>query len=239
MPTRRLVLGSKSPRRADLLAHAGYAFRQVDPPYDDPADPNPSDAAPPHAHSPHAAASPVAAVDRHRPRPALSHAGRADSARLAPPPADRALDLARRKARSLAPLLAPDELGLAADTLCVDHAGRLVGTPTDPDQAAAMIAGFIDRSHEVITAVALIHPDGALADAFADAATVALGPVLAADLAAYLASDRWRGKAGGYHLPERLAAGWPLRVTGDADTVVGLPIARLGRSLRALGVRGR
>ena len=39
-PPRRLLLASRSPRRALLLQEAGYTFTRFDPPFADPADPN-------------------------------------------------------------------------------------------------------------------------------------------------------------------------------------------------------
>lgn len=39
-PTPKLLLASRSPRRAMLLREAGFMFTQVDPPFADPADPN-------------------------------------------------------------------------------------------------------------------------------------------------------------------------------------------------------
>lgn len=39
MPTMRLILASRSERRASLLRERGYAFEQADPPFDDPASP--------------------------------------------------------------------------------------------------------------------------------------------------------------------------------------------------------
>ncbi|MEM9295313.1 MAG: Maf family protein [Planctomycetota bacterium] len=196
----RLVLGSRSPRRAELLDAAGFDFRQVDPPYDDPADP-------------------------------ASHANAPDD------PAELALTLATRKADSLAPLLEADEIGLTADTLCVDAAGGLVGTPANHDEALAILSGFANASHEVITAVALVRPDGQVADGFADTAVVTFEELSVDQLAAYIATDAWRGKAGGYNLTERLEAGWPIIVEGDPDTVVGLPIAVLIDRLVALGIK--
>lgn len=198
MPAPRLVLGSKSPRRAALLSDAGYAFRQVDPPFDDPADPS-IDADP--------------GVD----------------------PEMRATQLATRKAMSLSPLLEEGEIGLTADTLCVDAAGRLIGTPTTRDEASAMIAAFVGASHRVITGVAMAR-QGVVIEPFADTATVTLGRLSRHDIADYVATDQWHGKAGGYNLTDRLAAGWPLTVQGDPDTVVGLPSAKLKPRFNALEV---
>lgn len=54
------------------------------------------------------------------------------------------------------------------------------------------------------------------------------------EIAEYVRSDRWRGKAGGYNFVERLSAGWPLRCHGDPTSVTGLPMRRLGPILRRL-----
>ncbi len=45
MPAPPLILASRSPRRAQLLTDAGYAFTQIAPPYDDSADTNPGNLA--------------------------------------------------------------------------------------------------------------------------------------------------------------------------------------------------
>jgi predicted house-cleaning NTP pyrophosphatase (Maf/HAM1 superfamily) len=67
-------------------------------------------------------------------------------------------------------------------------------------------------------------------------AWIEIGDLPARDLEQFLAEGLWRGKAGGYNLPEVVARGWPVRCEGDPQTVVGLPIARLTPLLRtALG----
>jgi septum formation protein len=45
MPAPRLILASRSPRRAKLLRDAGFAFERVDPPFDDPSTPGTPDEA--------------------------------------------------------------------------------------------------------------------------------------------------------------------------------------------------
>ncbi|MFN3168551.1 MAG: Maf family protein [Phycisphaeraceae bacterium] len=155
---------------------------------------------------------------------------------------DYAEGLAAQKARSLTEHVAGPGTILAADTICVDDAGRLVGKPIDPADAEAMLRMFVNRDHRVITGVALLTIDadgGQTLDAFADAATVSFGPVDDAQLEAYLATDEWRGKAGGYNLFDRQRAGWPITVVGDPTTVVGLPMRRLGPVLDAKLHSGR
>ena len=200
LPT-RLVLASRSPRRAQLLRDAGYLFEQIDPPFDDAL-------APPTSAATDAAALTMALARR--------KAASLDMARQQP-----------RRARA-------GRWILAADTVVVNPDGSLAGTPSTAAEARAMIAALIDRRHEVVTGVALracASDSGRQTECFADAALVELGPVTECQLADYLATGQWSGKAGGYNLFERQASGWPIRVDGDPTTVVGLPMVKLARHL--------
>lgn len=151
-------------------------------------------------------------------------------------PADLAADLARQKAASLRGHVGRDELILAADTLCVATDGTLLGQPDTRDEARAMIAQFVGCSHAVITGCALLAPGEAQPTTFADTAVVTFGPLDSTALDAYLETGHWRGKAGGYNLFDRQAAGWPITVQGDPTTVVGLPMRMLANQLARHGI---
>lgn len=146
-----------------------------------------------------------------------------------------AASLAQQKAHSLAAQIEGPALILAADTICVDAAGVLVGKPRDYDHARAMLQGFINSEHRVLTGVALlpVAMPGQALESFVDVARVRFGTIEDRSLDDYLGSDDWRGKAGGYNLFDRQAAGWPIEVAGDPTTVVGLPMRRLVPILRA------
>jgi len=143
--------------------------------------------------------------------------------------------LAKQKANSMADATDGPALILAADTICVDHEGGLVGKPRDRAHAREMVRSFIASQHRVITGVALLRVgDGpSKVASFADVAVVRFGAIDDAQLDAYVGTDDWRGKAGGYNLFDRRGAGWPIEVVGDPTTVVGLPMARLVPRLRA------
>lgn len=128
---------------------------------------------------------------------------------------------------------------LAADTFLVKDR-RIIGKPADAVDARRIIGMLIDGSHEVITGVCLLDagrpgdgvPDRAPMRRFVfDRARVHVGAVGDDAVGAYLESGDWRGKAGGYNLSERIAAGWPIRCSGDPATVMGLPMQRLGPML--------
>ncbi len=157
--------------------------------------------------------------------------------------AELVVRLARRKARSVLETLALGDrdpvIVLGADTLGMRPDGRPAGQPADRDEVRRMIQQFVGRSHDVFTGVALLSTDRRDAITFADAAGVTFGQVRPDQLDAYLDTDQWRGKAGGYNLLDRQADGWPIRVGPDSDptTVVGLPMRKLIAALDRLSVR--
>ena len=121
---------------------------------------------------------------------------------------------------------------LGADTVCVLE-GRIIGQPPDRDAARAMLESFVGVPHDVITGVCLIdHPDGART-VFVDRAVVRWGMLDRDALDGYLDTEQWRGKAGAYNLADRVAEGWPIECEGDPTTVMGLPMRRLARQLKA------
>lgn len=130
----------------------------------------------------------------------------------------------------------PGDVVLGADTACV-MGRQMYGTPRNEHEAAEMINPFSGGVHEVVTGVALVDPFTGARELLADAATVRMGRLSPAQVDEYVKSGLWSGKAGGYNLEERVAAGWPIEVAGDPTTVVGLPmkllLKRLDRRARA------
>ena len=137
--------------------------------------------------------------------------------------------LAWYKARAVAllPASRPGELLLGADTVCaVDD--TILGQPTDADHARAMLHSMRGRSHEVLTGMCLHRVGGVRRLALARA-TVTFGELGDDAVEAYLASEDWRGKAGGYNLSDRMQAGWPLTCDGEPEAVMGLSMTTLER----------
>lgn len=123
-------------------------------------------------------------------------------------------------------------LVLGADTAC-ELDGRIIGKPASADDAAATLRAMRGRTQRVVTGVALVCPAHPRTRRLlvADVALVTFGELGDDAIDAYVATQQWRGKAGGYNLSERLAEGWPIVVSGDPNTVVGLPVWRLGEWL--------
>ncbi|MCK4871254.1 MAG: Maf family protein [Phycisphaerales bacterium] len=119
---------------------------------------------------------------------------------------------------------------LGADTtvVCDD---RIIGQPTDADDARRILTMLSDRAHDVITGVALLDVTSDRRTFFHDQARVEVGPLTSEMIEAYIDSGQWQGKAGAYNLSERLDAGWPIRYEGDPGTIMGLPMRMLGPQL--------
>lgn len=126
-----------------------------------------------------------------------------------------------------------DGVILSADTTVI--AGRrILGKPSGEDEARAFLRLLSGRRHRVLTAVTV--QDGAGARHRLVATTVRFRPLSAEDVAGYVASGDWRGKAGGYAIQGPAAAFVPW-LQGSFSAVVGLPLAETATLLAAAGVR--
>lgn len=126
---------------------------------------------------------------------------------------------------------------LAADTVCVLD-GVVLGKPSDVDEARRMLTASRNRTQRVVTGVCIIILPDRTRTMFADMVEVRFGEISDAQLESHLASDSWRGRAGGYNLAEIVAAGWSVKWAGDQTTVVGLPMNLLKPILtRMVGCR--
>lgn len=116
-----------------------------------------------------------------------------------------------------------DEVVVGADTVVVLD-GTVLGKPVDADDAAGMLRRLSGRTHEVITGVAVRH--GARVRSGHARTRLTLRPLEEREIHAYVATGEPLDKAGAYGY-QGGAARFVTRVEGDADTVIGLPIALL------------
>lgn len=129
---------------------------------------------------------------------------------------------ARRKARAVA-AERPGERVLGADTV-VDLDGRVLPKPDGPEQAAEWLRALSGRTHRVLGGLCLIGPEGER-EAL-DATAVTFRELAEDEVAGYVATGEWEGKAGAYAIQGR-GARLVRAVAGDYFTVVGLPVAAL------------
>ncbi|WP_417206778.1 Maf family protein [Antarctobacter sp.] len=183
----RLILGSGSPRRRELLAQLGVTADDIRPPD---IDEDPMKGELPRAYC---------------------------------------VRLAREKAQAI-PADA-EEIVLAADTT-VALGRRILGKPADEKEAAQFLTLLSGRRHRVVTAVAVRRGDQIWEK---DVVTQVKMKMLSnEELNAYLASEDWRGKAGGYAIQGPAGAFIPW-INGSFTAVVGLPLTETANLLQAAG----
>ena len=183
----RLILGSGSPRRLELLAQIGVIPDAVRPPE---IDETPLRGELPRPYCARIAGQKAAAVD----------AG-------------------------------PDDIVLAADTT-VALGRRILGKPANEAEAERFLSLLSGRRHRVITAVALRRGDRYW---HREVETqVKMKPLSPPEIAGYLATGDWQGKAGGYSIQGPAGAFVPW-LRGSYPGVVGLPLAETAGLLQAAG----
>mmetsp|Transcript_17925 Transcript_17925/g.27211 ORF Transcript_17925/g.27211 Transcript_17925/m.27211 type:complete len:194 (+) Transcript_17925:822-1403(+) len=185
----KLILGSGSPRRLELLGQLGIVPDAVRPPDidEDPA-------------------------KGELPRPYCA-----------------------RMAREKAAAVQADggDVVLCADTT-VALGRRILGKPVDVAEAEAFLRLMSGRRHRVITAVAVRKGDRIWDKAVVSA--VRMKALSDPEINAYLATDDWQGKAGGYGIQGPAGALIPW-ISGSFTGIVGLPLAETAGLLQAAGIK--
>ncbi|MFN3959626.1 MAG: Maf family protein [Parvularculaceae bacterium] len=142
--------------------------------------------------------------------------------------------LAAEKAHAVADR-APDAATLAADT-AVACGRRILPKAETEDQARFCLEALSGRAHRVWTGVALLVP-GAPLRLRAVESRVKVARLSEADIADYLCSGEWRGKAGGYAIQGRFARHVEM-IVGSHTNIVGLPARETFNLLKGAGLAG-
>jgi septum formation protein len=138
--------------------------------------------------------------------------------------------LAREKA--LAVPAGPDDIVLTADTT-VALGRRILGKPRNAGEAAEFLLALGGRRHQVITAVTVRRGDRMWERE--SVSFVKMKRLSDVELNAYLASNEWDGKAGGYAIQGMAGAFIPW-ISGSFTGIVGLPLAETAALLAAAGL---
>src|SRR5437870_3331899 len=115
--------------------------------------------------------------------------------------------------------------------------GGLLGKPATPGEAEAMLESLAGRAHEVESGLCLRTPGWEELES--ETTIVTFRKLTPRDLAAYVESREWEGRAGAYAI-QGLGASLVERIDGDFLNVVGLPGSLLVHLLatRFAGVYG-
>lgn len=135
-------------------------------------------------------------------------------------PSDYVLRIARTKAETVA-RMHPAQRILSADTAVV--MGRRILPKAEDEATARQCLNLLSgRRHKVMTCICVIAEDGTMRHKTATT-TVKFSRLSAPMVEHYIASDEWRGKAGGYGIQGIAAAFIPF-ISGSYSNVVGLPL---------------
>ncbi len=121
----------------------------------------------------------------------------------------------------------------AAPVLCADTTvalgRRILGKPTDADDARQTLSLLSGRSHRVITAVAVAAGRRMLWAV--NVSKVQFAEIDAKQIEAYIDSGEPFGKAGAYAI-QSSAAAWVERIEGSYSGIMGLPLFETAQLLR-------
>lgn len=149
-------------------------------------------------------------------------------------PRQYVLRLAEWKARTASEAVSADSLIVAADTAVVDN-GRILGKPSDSEQAVVMLRQLRGRLHQVYTAIALVRRQDGLFLTDVGVSDVPMRGYSELEIEEYVASGDPLDKAGAYAIQH---PGFkPVeRLEGCYANVMGLPLCHLTRCFRKAGI---
>ena len=124
---------------------------------------------------------------------------------------------------------------IGADTI-VAAGRRILGQAEDHETAARFLKLLSGRRHRVLGGVSVIAPDGRRASRLVET-SVTFQRLTGKEIATYLDTGEWQGKAGAYGI-QGYAARFVRQLRGSYSNVVGLPIYETVRLLQGLGYRG-
>lgn len=125
-----------------------------------------------------------------------------------------------------------DTVVLGADTAVVLD-GRILGKPTDRADALATLSDLSGRTHEVLTAVALVSRERQASRVVTSQVT--FRALSQAEIEAYWASGEPQDKAGCYGI-QGLAAVFVSQLQGSYSAVVGLPLCETAALLAEFAI---
>ncbi len=146
-------------------------------------------------------------------------------------PPQHATRLATAKAAAVA-ARHPGKLVLAADTVVA--CGRRILPKADKEtEARACLKLLSGRRHRVLGGIAIVRPDGTRTARLVTTVVV-MKRLTGDEIARYIASGEWRGKAGGYAIQGRAGA-FVRAINGSYSNVVGLDLHTVANLIAGAG----
>lgn len=123
---------------------------------------------------------------------------------------------------------------IGVDTIGVFR-GKILGKPRNRNEAKKMLALILGKTHLVISGLCIL--DIASNKKYRTAVTtkITFRKITERELENYLDSNEWKGKAGSYAIQGR-AKKFVKKIKGDITNVIGLPIEKLKKILKKIGI---
>ena len=129
----------------------------------------------------------------------------------------------------------PDAVVIGADTIVVLD-NRQLGKPEDAGVAKAMLQAYRNRSHQIVTGVAVICKSRGYGKSQSSVATAFFDSLDDDVIDAYITTGDPFDKAGAYAIQHPLIKPHIREIKGPIDAIVGLPIDLLADMLGELGI---
>lgn len=139
--------------------------------------------------------------------------------------------ISSKKASAYLDALKDNELLITADTI-VWLDGQVLGKPADEEEACQMLRNLSGHTHQVITGVTLATT--AFKKSFASVSQVTFATLTEEEIKYYVSHYHPMDKAGSYGVQEWIGFIGVERIEGSYFNVMGLPVQRLYRELKAL-----
>lgn len=124
-----------------------------------------------------------------------------------------------------------DAYVIGADTI-VSLDNQILGKPKDEEEAIDMLTLLSGREHHVVTGVSIMNQEENIT--FYEKTVVEFWNLTSDEIWKYIRTGEPMDKAGAYGIQE-FGAYLVKKINGDYFSVVGLPIAKVMRSLKKLG----
>jgi len=122
---------------------------------------------------------------------------------------------------------------IAADTVVVLDQ-KIIGKPSNKQEAIDSLLALSGQTHKVITGVVLLHQDKEMS--FSETTLVEFHTLTLEQIEFYVDKYQPYDKAGGYAIQEWIGVVGIKKITGDFYNVMGLPVSKLVQKIKQLNL---
>jgi len=122
---------------------------------------------------------------------------------------------------------------IAADTVVVLDQ-KIIGKPSNKQEAIDSLQALSGQTHKVITGVVLLHQGQEIS--FSETTLVEFHALTPEQIEFYVEKYKPYDKAGGYAIQEWIGVVGIKKITGDFYNVMGLPVSKLVQTIKQLNI---